>query len=381
MADRPNQGGLLVPGLLDAVAPQGVEDFTTNAFRWLLSSVPGLGPAFLDFLRRSRRVPGSRPIPKLDDDCSVWDTQTSFRREGEWPVRPDMTCSDGKQGIIFEHKTWTALSNNQLANYREHAPPEFQKAPIVLITAHSGQHAQHPDLSLCWSQVHAFLDGWAARGDAGYAVREFQTLLAKRGLGPMDELSVEDIRRFRPLERKLTSILTSVAQREWNEGAEMKVKSVWGRVGFMVRGTWRDGNSWDPGVFVGVVLDGWDHCTWPSHPEKGPDACVIVSVHEGLQVKAGQELPSCRRLADKLDQTAQSEWRIYRHGLDRKVIETQYGAHQGPNRWHPLHVQRPLAEILGDGGSGEEQAHRLYEQLREIVALVLDQMEAPWQPR
>ena len=377
--DRPNQGGLLVPGLLDAVAPQGVEDFTTNALCWLLSSVPGLGPAFLDFLADSRPVPGGRPIPKLDDDRLVWDTQTSFWREGEWPVRPDMTCSDGTKGIVFEHKTGTGLRNDQLANYRRHAPPGFRKAPIVLITAHRGQHAQHPDLALCWSQLHAFLDGWVAPGDAGYAIREFQTLLAKRGLGPMEKLSIDDIRSFRPLERKLESILTSVAQRKWNEGAELKVKSKWGRVGFMVRGTWRGvGNNWDPGVFVGVMLDGWDHCTWPSHPDRGPDACVIVSVHEGLHVRAGQEIPACRRLADRLDQHPQSEWQIYRHGLDRNVSETHYGAHHGPNPWHPLHVRRPLANVLGDGGSGELQAHRLYEQLRGIVALVLDKMEAPW---
>ena len=392
--EDPRLDGPPFPGLLDAVAPRGrYEDFITNAFCWLLSNVPGLGPAFLNFLRGKEAdgvpSPGRHPIPDLDEDSLEWDTQTSFWREGQHPVRPDMTCADGKRGIVFEHKTWTRLHAEQLANYRNHAPSLFRDAPIVLITAHRGQHDQHPDLALCWSEVHACLDDWVAPGDAGYAVREFQTLLARRGLGPMSKLPIEDVRSFRPLERTLHSILGSVAQREWKGDGERKVRSEWGRVGFMVRGqkaTGGDAPTWNPGVFVGVMLDGWDHCTKPSHPERGPDACVIVSVRKDVQAKV-REPPQSQRLAEKLEEVKKMNasplhnWQIYRHALHEAVRRERYGLHHGPNPWHPLHIRRPLADLLCDASTGEEQAQRFYEELRKVTDLVLDNLEAPWKPR
>ena len=371
------------PGLLDAVAPAGAENFITNALCWLLSNVPGLGTDFLGFLRENQCQKGNslRNIPCLEEENLGWDTQTPFSREGHHPLYPDMTCSDGTQGVIFEHKTGTNLRDGQLSDYREYATGCFRDAPIVLITAHPGQHRQSPDLALCWSDIHAFLAKCCTLDNAGFAVREFQTLLERRGLGPMTKLNVQDVRNYRPLERTLNAVLASVAQR-WNGDGYRKVRSEWGRLGFMVRGDQHpfsvpDCPSWDPGVFVGVLLDGWDHCV-PNRP-CGPDACVIVSVRQALQLPQGQEPEQSRCLAENLSELPDG-WELYRHALDDKVIGKRYGAHQGPNPWHPLHIRRPLADVLADVDTAEDQAGRFYDETRRVVDLVLQNLEAPWVP-
>ena len=371
----------LPPGLLDAVAPGRLEDFITNAFCWLLSEVPGLGPGFVKFLRDE----GCNLPPLVESDLR-WVTQTSFWREGKHPVRPDMTCTDGEHGIVFEHKTWSDLSSGQLPKYRKHAPKPFCCSPIVLITAHRGQHQQDPDLALCWSAVYEFLGTWLHQqsgqlaATAEFLVNDFRSLLQLRGLGPMEKLDPEGIRHHfavRKMNQDLKTMLQSVSARDWpglNGERDLKVKERWGRLGFQLRG-----KPWNPGVFVGVLLDGWDHCVMkPSHPELGPDVSVILDLDKHLQVTRGMP-PDCARLATELcSPLSGSRWEIYPHALDEAVIHSSYGLHKGPNPWHPLHIRRPVAEVVGDAATGEEQAQRLYEKLRWVVDLVIDNLGAPW---
>lgn len=386
--------GPIRPGLLDAVAPRGAENFITNAFCWLLKHVPGLGKDYLRFLRKRAEDP-KRGFPTPEDEHVEWNTQTPFPREGKRPIRPDMTCTYGKHGIVFEHKTWRVLSPGQLPEYRKHAPKPFQGSPIILITAHPGQHAQCPDLALLWSDVHKFLSDFRKSRDldreADFTVREFQHLLRKRGLGPMENLSVEEVRSYRPVKRTLSSILEAVAERDWKGNNDRrKVRLEWGRLGFMVRGEQSvlnasDCPTWDPGVFVGVLLDGWDHSTRPSRPESGPDACVIVSVCKDLHTESG-ESSDCERLAEQLSTLKRSEashplrdWEIYRHALEQ-ARDDGYGHYPGRNPWHPLHIRRPLAHVLAgtDSDTGQQQAERFYKELRSVADVVVDNLEAPW---
>ena len=187
----------LAPGLLDYLAPGKIENFITNAFCWILSNT-GFDECFLDYLCEE-----GLSVPALDRRTLRWSSQTSFPRGGdERPVRPDMTCSDGERGIVFEHKAWHWLREGQLADYRNHAPPSFKGAPVVLITAHPGQHQQEPDLKLCWYQIHELLERWlelqSDRHDPveHFVVEEFQTLLERRGLGPMDRLEQKVIESY-----------------------------------------------------------------------------------------------------------------------------------------------------------------------------------------
>lgn len=369
--------------LLDALAPGRVEDFITNAFCWLLSNT-GFGSCFLKHL-------GSEGLelrePLLENP--VWEVQTQFAREGERPVRPDMTCidTDGKHGIIFEHKAWSDLHDGQLENYREHGEGPFREAPIVLITAHPGQHGEGSDLRLCWYQIHGWLEEYLKTDQdpvVSFVARNFCTLLKKRGLGPMEPLRDEVLRNYFSV-KKLPEILQSamrvVSGGEWPEKAERDVRQQWGRLGFHVRGQWRNVGTWNPGVFVGVLLDGWDHCTRPVCPEKGPDACVILSVPPELQ-PATKSPFYCQFVTDlkSAKEGLPPGWELYHHAKDDGVIKERYGAHKGPNPWHPFHVRRPLIDVLDGAGTAEAQADRFYADARRVVDLVLGCIEADWMP-
>lgn len=59
--------------------------------------------------------------------------------------------------ILFEHKAYTHLSENQLSKYRELGDKEYGLVTIVLITASEHQHEQNPDISLTWNNVYKFI--------------------------------------------------------------------------------------------------------------------------------------------------------------------------------------------------------------------------------
>ena len=377
----------LKPGLLDAVAPHGFEDFLTDAFCWLLSEVPGLGPQFLEFLRkeqeeqaanRSRPSRPPRRIPELAPESLRWETQNPFprksKRDGKRAIRPDMTCTDGKCGVVFEHKTWTNPHKNQLRNLRENAPDLFECAPIVLITGRAGQHQQDPDLALCWSQIHGFLDERAkGAGDTGFAVREFQTLLKERGLGPMAILEPKAIRNYfvvTDLKDNLKRLIKSLSQREWGEdrkGADLiKRGERDGRFGLDLR-------PWNPGVFVGVILDGRDHGVKPR--ATGLDASVILDCEQSLH---GQT----QRFEDLLCKIYRNEglpegWEVQRLWKAEEIWDD--GKYRGrPNPWHPLHIRKPLLEVFDNAESWGDQADRFYSETRKVADLVLRHLNAPW---
>ncbi len=364
----------LAPGLLDSLAPGKIEDFITNAFCWILSNT-GFDECFLDYLSEE-----GLSMSALDREALRWETQTSFPRgEGMWPVRPDMTCSDGKRGIVFEHKVWSWLREDQLGDYRNHAPPPFNEAPVVLITAYPGQHQQKPDLKLCWHHIHELLEKWLRlQSDSHdpvvhFVVEDFRHLLERRGLGPMDRLEQKVIEGYflvADFHENLKKMMWAVSGQEWPCTVERKVVDKWGRLGFQVRGK-SGGTGWDPGLFVGVLLDGSDHCTEPVDRNRGPDACVVLSLDEDLH--PAPAVPAYRKLVAYLKSVSFPDgWTFYDHLGDEKVRE--------PNQWHPFHIRCPLVEVLAGARNAEEQISKFYNDTNETVRLVLEHpsLKEPW---
>lgn len=359
--------------LLDALAPGRVEDFITNAFCWLLSNTV-CGERFVDHLG-SLGSEGFK-LPELDRDNLKWETQTQFPRGDGYRVRPDMTCTDtnGKRGIVFEHKAWSELHDRQLKNYREYHP--FEEAPIVLITAHPGQHRPGANLSLCWYQVYRWLKKHLETEQdpvVEFVVRNFCTLLDRKGLGPMKPLRDEDLRNYfdvrellRNLLRNLRATMLAVSGREWRgDVVNRTVRERWGRVGFDLRG------KWNPGVFVGVLLDGSDHGTSPLCLKKGPDACVILDVDRKLQ--PATKICAYQRLETELESKSKDlpqGWKLYNHARDEK----------GLNPWHPYHIRCPLIDVLAGTETAEAQVDKFYEDAHKVVELIWPYVEEDWTP-
>ena len=77
---------------------------------------------------------------------------------------------------------------------------------------------------------------------------------------------------------------TSASGKTWPSGAERKLDCDHGRIGFHIRGAW-DAECWNPGVFVGVLLDGTDTRAEIHDPEHG-DAVVLLCLHERYHAAA-----------------------------------------------------------------------------------------------
>ncbi len=107
--------------------------------------------------------------------------------------------------------------------------------------------------------------------------------------------------------------------------------------------------EWEPGVFVGVLFDGRDHCTDPSEPALGADFVVLVDVSKPEEddwegADAFVRRPEWKALVKRLEH-APGRWSV----LDQRKQET-------PNLWHPLHLRLPLATVVaGTGPDDEEQ--------------------------
>lgn len=254
-----------------------LENFITEGFAWLLNKYSEFGEFFL------RRLEKKLQLDVNKYDCK-WSTQVNF--DGK---RPDMVYRWENKAIVFEHKTWNRLDENQIKNYREYSQREFDDSRIVLITATRQQHEQDPDLPLCWSDIYELISDWEqeTNSDILFLFKDFQKLLKNEGLGPPAPVSHAAIRFYheaRDMKQNLEELVKRVQERGKNEKKwqrmiredyplrNLKKSSQWGRMGISL---W-DECDWYPGVFVGILLDGRDHCTKPIDSAKGPDFCLIL---------------------------------------------------------------------------------------------------------
>lgn len=348
--------------LLARLAPGGAENFITEAFCWLLDRT-GFGGFFLE------RLTDQGCTVRLTGDGSRWRTQETAS-DGS-AKRPDMVggSADGSRGLIFEHKVNAKLDNGQLAAYRKFGESEFGigNFAIILITKSKSQWGQCPDCALLWQQVCEWLSTWLDDGGPRdtideFATRSFLHLLETRGLGPMPPITPEELQdipvqlsvqrqarsRVDSLVKRIRSLTDDAAEsvvwREMVGGSEGTLPSGknWGRCGLYLRGR-ESGDSWDPGIFVGVMHDGYDHGP-PSvnaNPGDGPVACVILSVGIKRFSRGYRQHETYLALERAVrDRHWDSGWTVY---------------HGGRNSWHPITIYKPLAEVIdGQETAGEQ---------------------------
>ena len=373
--------------LLTRLAPSGAEDFITEVFRWLLEST-GFGSGFLARLVET----SGATVPEVGVGCR-WTTQERYELDGT-ERQPDMVCksADGKTALIFEHKVGAELHERQLEDYRQIGESEFDNSGVILITARRSQGGQDPDCHLLWRQVHGWMAEWleaAVDVTGAFVARNFLALLEERGLGPMKEIMVEQLRSIPAVladQRRIELLLRSSDERLKllvNRAAEHPAWADlvagdhddtaratpdrrernfrWGRYGLYVLGD-RNSASWSPGVFVGVLQDSSDHGPPSVNDQQGsgPVACVIIDVarswHGRYETSDAYSRLACA-LRRRWPGAADDDWQVYE--FDR-------------NRWHPLTVYKPLETVFGTARTGDEQICRLVAEVGSVARAVLD---------
>lgn len=166
-----------------------------------------------------------------------------------------------------------------------------------------------------------------------------------------------------------------VASQKWKEKEpglpSFKVVRDYGRRGFDALAA-DDGASSRLGVFVGALLDGWDHGVEPLDTRSG-DATVILDLHETFRATQLDSRNSAywMLVADlECDQShLPPNWELHHHWVDRNIRSD--GAWGGqPNPWHPLHIRCPWSKIKGN--DRKIRSETFFQEAREVVKYLTD---------
>lgn len=334
-----------------------LENFITEAFSWILNNYCDFSDFFLDQLKER----GLQSDGMTGKNCE-WKTQ-----EKTHDVKPDMVCvsTTNENMIIFEHKTWSGLSENQLQKYRDvFSRITDGEVEVVLITATRNQHEQGPDVALCWSDIYELISDWIEKNtDASFIFEDFIKLLSSQGMGPPAPIAHASIKYYheaKKLEKNIKDLIKRARNELVNSFPELNLNynAKWGRVGLG-----QSEDLWRPGIFVGILLDGTDHCTKPIDSAKGPDFCLILSFNEDLH----NEYPSNPHYMEMVSNLARevgnlnNGWQFYNH-LDEV---------ERPNRWHPIHIRKSMLDVFAGTLNTEDQDKRFYDEANLLIKTVI----------
>lgn len=348
-----------------------LENFITEAFAWILNNYPDFSESFLNYISSKVQMTG------MEGKNCEWRTQYNF--DG---VFPDMVCLSNNNAIVFEHKAWSPLHDNQLKNYRDYAAKNFENSKVVLITAIERHHVQNPDMALCWSDVYKLISEWLDKNsDVPFIFEDFLRLLRSEGMGPPAPISHESILYYYAsidLKQNIGNLIKRVENEErknkdWSKNIKrdfdlsvekrrgLAYGEAWGGMGLCLL------NSWRPGIFVGILLDGSDYCTKPLNSAKGPDFCLILDFEDNLhnQYPSNSHYIEFVKIVSKKIKTRNDGWEFYHHLDDNKIGKK--------NKWHPIHIRKPLLDIFSGTTSIEEQADIFYETANKLIKIVTDE--------
>ena len=119
------------------------------------------------------------------------------------------------------------------------------------------------------------------------------------------------------------------------------------------------------------MVDGEDHKTEPIDRSKGPDFCLILSFASPLHNFYTRE-DNYKKLVEKLPKKVEQlndGWEFYNHLEDPNVLNK--------NKYHPIHIRKPLLDVFAGTESGEDQEDRFYETASKLIKLVAEE-ESFW---
>lgn len=348
-----------------------LENFITEALGWILSNFDEFSKAFTHYLLL--RLGLDREINNL-----AWITQANF--DG---VYPDMLVQVDDLALIFENKVGSGLSPGQLNSYRNHAKKYYDNYKVILITAYEKQVDQDPDLPLLWSEIYCWINEWTGRqkGELDHVFGSFLKLLSHEGLGPPAPISQESILSYYPAKplKKRVSDLIRVIRRERDHEWQELIPSInvnpycmdkrgslygeeWGRFGINILG---NESSWRPGIFIGFMIDGEDHRIESLLGDRSPDFSIIISFEQDLH-QVYYNSPNYKTFINRLSTQIKNlgnHWNFHNH-LEQDP---------NPNRWHPIHIRKPMLEVFRETRTNEDQVERFMEHAKDILKIIFNE--------
>lgn len=341
-----------------------VENFITEAFAWLLRNDDELDRYFINLI--AQKLNDTDKKFSLPSGDISWSTQENYGG-----VFPDMEAKWPGMRLVFEHKIWAGLHANQLNNYREFHRNAGNDYRLILITGHHSQHAQDPDLALCWHEIYVLLKNYlevSKQCEKTWVIKDFLQLLKSEGLGPLAPISHTAIYHYREaitLRSQLEALMGIALKHQWAmSGYQSEIKNKEGVLGIQFARQSADNNaqtSWVPGVFVGFVLDGWDHRI-ESRLKDGLKMCLNISIsrkHHDDYPAWGEYKELVKELTDKAAKSSRG-WTFYNHRADASPF----------NPWHPLYLEYPMIEVFKGTETTAEQEQNFIELAEEALDML-----------
>lgn len=347
-----------------------LENFITEAFAWMLQNDSEALETLINLLK-NKLAKNSIQNFDLDHEMKV-STQINF--DG---VFPDMLIenvgSTNPWHIIFEHKVWSELSENQLQNYRNYADNRGFNYILVLITALPSQHRDNPDVALCWSDIASAFNKMIPSNDPvkSWIRSEFLNLLTENQLGitsPINPLSVQYYQSAKELDKKFRNLcifernLSSPIIEQSSFSQSNNVRQISGRIGyeiFTMSQHPHQSQNWFPALFSGFLIDSWDHGIADLMPNNAPIVCIILSVDQIIHQLIKNSV-NFNNFAQELSKSLEGHafWKVSK----RK---------EGINDWHPLIVHSDLISFFKNCKDPDNQ-HVFYNvEIKFIKDLIL----------
>lgn len=343
-----------------------LENFVTEAFAWLLRRNTELNQCFVEKIANTLAETNKAFTPPSEDIS--WSTQENYNG-----FFPDMEAKWPGMTLVFEHKVWSPLHPNQLQRYRDYHESKNEYR-MILITGTRSQHDQNPDLALCWQDIYEWIDDFLtdnALGDMEWVVRDFLKLLKAEGLGPPAPISHNAIWHYQEaakLPGRLGHLISRVAAHSWpvKAGYKSHIRNKEGLIGIQFSRVSLEspGSSWTPGIFIGFILDGSDHCVWPRMKD-GLNMCLKISFsqkYHNVYPKMPEYQQLVRELAEKAKKSSHS-WTHYHHYEEAEA--------KSRNDWHPLYLEYSMLELFKGTAKAEEQEQRFIGKAEEALAMLL----------
>lgn len=343
-----------------------LENFVTEAFAWLLKSSVEVSGSVLKLINTKLKIPLNIP-----DHNVVISTQENFG--GKFP---DMVMRWGDVVVVFEHKVWAELHENQLDNYRNYIKDNSVDYRLVLITASTRQHAQKPDAAFCWEEIyenlHALNEGIHNNEKLSWCIDDFLALLKSEGLGPstpINPLAILYYPQAIALESQLNALIDRSKVYKWsaNESYILETpKKSYGRLGFELNYKSSIYNSdWLPGIFFGFMLDGSDHLA-NDLMGNGLKAVVILDMNEEVQqcyLDSDNYKNLIQEIFSKRNEKEFYGWTISDRTTEKNVVL---------NKWHPLIISMPMNDFFHGSTTLDEQINVFHEKLSCVVDAIMD---------
>jgi hypothetical protein len=331
-----------------------LENFVTETFAWLLKSSDEVRDSVLSCINEF--LDTAVELPK--GDCEI-STQENFSNK-----YPDLVVAWPECTWVFEHKVWSNLHKNQLKNYREYIESCTDDHRIILITAKAYQHGQNPDAALCWQDIYkclSKLEQTLNDEKLSWAIGDFLTLLKTEGLGPSTPINSFSMKHYLEavkFDNQVDSVFQAAKHKSWPLQSrilapEIKRQKTETRVGLEfcpVIGEY--GRRWLPGVFFGVILDGYDHGVTEFLNDE-LNLCIVFDFNRTGQTHI-KNSSTYQSFKTKLQSLVNSEFKQW------EFIDTVKEPKAKANKWHPIVMLCPMLNVFEHTTSHDQQVETVH---------------------